>query len=72
MKVRPVRVRGDRGTASAPVSAQSLQPIGIVENSRCQRAGWAAQTVSGAGEDKLDVAELREGRARWQCSEAQR
>ena len=52
--------------------SRRLEPIGIVENDRRKRAGRASQIVSGAGEDKFDVAELRESRGRCQRGETRR
>src|ERR1700730_3592376 len=52
--------------------AGSLQAVGIVANSPRQRVRRTAQGASRAGEDKLDVPELRERRGRRQRSETRR
>src|SRR5216683_128549 len=49
--------------------AGSLQAVGIVENSRCERVRRTAQGASRAGEDKFDLPELGERRGRCQRSE---
>src|ERR1700720_4105061 len=54
------------------VLSRQLEPIGIVENDRRKRAGRASQIVSGAGEDKFDMTELRESRGRCQRAETRR